>query len=76
MGFRFFAEREAKSLGIYGYVKNLSNGNVEAYAVGAPDSLESFKSRLASGPPAAKVTQVQEIEQPVNRKYSSFLVEG
>ncbi len=76
MGFRFFAEREAKRLGICGYVKNLSNGCVEAYAVGREDSMELFRSRLAEGPPAAEVTRVREIDQPVNHKHSSFLIEG
>jgi len=76
VGFRFFAEREAKRLGICGYVKNLSNGSVEVYAAGEPDSLESFRSKLAEGPSAAEVTQVRETDQPVNHRYSSFLIES
>lgn len=76
MGFRFFAEREAIRLGIHGYVKNLTNGSVEAYAAGAPNSVEAFGKQLAEGPPAAEVTQIEESDQPVNRKYTSFLIEG
>jgi hypothetical protein len=34
VGFRFFAERTAASLGVGGYVKNLFDGRVEVYAIG------------------------------------------
>lgn len=76
VGFRFFAEREASRLGIRGYVKNLTNGSVEVYAAGAPNSVEAFGRRLAEGPRAAAVTHIEESNQPVNHKYSSFLIEG
>lgn len=76
VGFRFFAEREAALLGIRGYVRNLADGTVEAYAIGSPDSLDSFKGRLSEGPRAAEVTNVKEVDSAVNRRYSSFVVEA
>lgn len=76
VGFRFFAEREAHRLGIRGYVRNLGDGSVEVYAAGAPEALRALSARLAEGPRAAEVAGVEESDQPVNRAYSSFLIEG
>lgn len=76
VGYRFFAEREANRLGLAGYVKNCWDGSVEAYAVGDPVSLEEFKRALASGPRSARVTSVEEAEEPVDKRYASFVIEG
>ena len=75
VGFRFFAEREASRLGISGYVRKLSDGSVEVYAAGEPDSLDLFKSRLAEGPRAADVRRIEESDQPVRRS-DVFRIEG
>lgn len=75
VGFRFFAEREANQLGVRGYVRNLSTGNVEAYAIGEVAALEQFKSMLARGPLGARVTRIEESEDEVNDRYSRFVIE-
>ncbi|MGH9401211.1 MAG: acylphosphatase [Terriglobia bacterium] len=72
VGFRFFAEREAKSLGLRGYVRNLADGRVEAYAIGDQRSLKKFKRRLVEGPASAHVTHVEEFEEPLGGDYSDF----
>ncbi len=76
VGFRFFTERWAVQLGIRGYVKNCWDGNVEVYAIGDEGSLEEFKRRLAEGPRSARVTDVEEFDEPVNNRYTRFLIEG
>jgi len=76
VGFRYFAERWASELGIVGYVKNLWDGNVEVYAIGDEFSLEEFKRQLAEGPRSARVTSVTESDEPLNRRYNRFLIEG
>ncbi|MBI4166182.1 MAG: acylphosphatase [Acidobacteria bacterium] len=75
VGFRFFTERVADQLGLRGYVKNLWNGNVEAYAVGEEAQLEEFKRRLAEGPRMARVESVHESDEPVDKTYRAFLIE-
>ena len=75
VGYRFFAERVANQLGLRGYVKNLWDGNVEAYAIGDQVQLEEFKRRLAEGPRMARITSVQELDAPVEKKYSRFGIE-
>jgi len=76
VGFRYFAERRANQLGIIGYVKNCGNGSVEVYAIGDPTSLEEFRSLLTEGPASARVTNIAESEEPVDKRRASFVVEG
>ena len=76
VGYRFFAERVANQLGICGYVKNLGDDNVEVYAIGDEASLEEFKHHLAEGPRSARVTAVEESDEPVNSRYTRFAIEG
>lgn len=76
VGFRFFAEREATRLRLCGYVRNLADGRVEAYGIGDQRSLAEFKQQLTQGPSSASVTHIEEIEEPVDDRYSSFRIEG
>lgn len=76
VGFRFFTENVAHRLGLLGYVKNCADGTVEAYAVGEAAALEEFKRHLSEGPRSARVDNVQEFEEQVNRHYSRFGVES
>jgi acylphosphatase len=76
VGYRYFAEHWAGQLGITGYVKNLWDGTVEAYAIGEADALEEFKLRLAEGPRSARVTGVSESDEAVEKHYIRFMVEG
>ena len=76
VGFRFFAERVAKQLGLGGYVKNLRDGRVEVYAVGPAGQLAELKRRLEAGPRAAQVSRVEEEEAAVMDRYrDGFVVE-
>ena len=76
VGFRFFVERVANQLRLRGYVRNLDDGNVEAYAIGAEVVLEEFKRHLAEGPRGARVTGVEESDAPVISRYKRFEIEG
>lgn len=75
VGYRFFAQRTAQRLGLKGYVKNLWDGNVEAYAIGDEAALEEFKRQLAEGPLGARVKSVEESEAPVESRYKRFEIE-
>ena len=50
VGYRFFAQRAAARHQIVGYVRNCSDGSVEAFAEGPASSVEAFKHDLATGP--------------------------
>ncbi len=62
VGFRWFAAREAKRLGLRGWVRNLADGAVEAEAAGDAGTLAAFEVALRSGPRTANVTNVEIIE--------------
>ena len=54
--FRAFASRQARELGLTGYVRNLPDGeSVEVEAEGERNKLEELIGYLKVGPPAAKV---------------------
>lgn len=75
VGYRYFAERVANQLGIMGSAKNLWNGDVEIYAIGDEFQLEEFKRQLAEGPRSARVTNIQETDERVDKRCTGFLIE-
>ena len=58
VGFRYFASREAESLGIAGFARNLPDGGVEVVAEAAEEALAAFEARLREGPAFASVATV------------------
>ena len=62
VGFRWFVARQAGSLGVQGYVRNLGDGRVEVLAQGNPEELERLESHLARGPARARVDAVEKSE--------------
>ena len=73
VGFRWFVERVASSLGLAGYVKNLYNGEVEVYAIGEPEMLDELRRSLERGPRGALVTGVRESPAAL-QDYRSFRI--
>lgn len=59
VGFRFFVQRKATTLGVVGWAKNLEDGRVEVYAVGEPERLDDLGAALYVGPPASEVRSVE-----------------
>lgn len=65
VGFRYAAKLEAGRLGLSGWVANRPNGEVEAVAQGAPESLAQFEAWLRVGPVYARVDGVDRAEAAV-----------
>ncbi len=76
VGFRWFVEREARTLGINGWVRNNADGSVEVLAMGTRDQLIAFRARLYAGPRAARVDAVDEVEAQPVAGLSTFRIEG
>ena len=74
VGYRYFAQKSAMSLGLTGYTRNLDDGSVEVYAVGPESKLSQLAGLLYKGPPWADVRGVEEQEAAV-QQYGSFLIE-
>jgi acylphosphatase len=60
VGFRYFAQNAAEKLHLSGYVRNLRDGRVEAYAFGTLEQLASFRAALERGPRFSSVAEVRE----------------
>jgi acylphosphatase len=76
VGFRWFVEREAQTIGIAGWVRNRSDGTVEVLAQGTREQLFSLRSKLQQGPRASRVDNVEEVESEVQQEMKSFRIEG
>ena len=59
VGFRYMTEMKANEIGVFGYVKNLSDGTVETEIEGEASKVYQLIDELKSGiSPSAKVTDV------------------
>lgn len=58
VGFRYFVVEKAASIGLRGYARNESNGDVVVLAQGPRPALERLLFLLRQGPPAADVRDV------------------
>lgn len=65
VGFRYAAKLKAERLGLSGWVANRPNGEVEAVARGAPESLAQFDAWLRVGPVDARVDGVERAKAAV-----------
>lgn len=59
VGFRFFVWQHAKSRNLRGWVRNLSNGNVEVIAQGTNSDLDYLLTKLRQGPEMAQVSHLE-----------------
>jgi len=58
VGFRYSMAEEAERLGATGWVRNRSDGTVEAVIDGQPAAVEALLAWARRGPPSARVTGV------------------
>jgi acylphosphatase len=72
--YRDSARKEAKRLGISGWVKNTMEGNVEALITGDENQLNTFVAWCREGPPLAKVDDVIVTKTDL-QQFSSFTIE-
>lgn len=57
--YRGWTELEAKSLELFGWVRNRKDGSVEALFIGADDAVQKMVSRCSEGPPAAAIERIE-----------------
>lgn len=63
--FRGWTAETADSLGLTGWVRNLSGGEVEAFVQGETGAVERFLTLIWEGPSAARVDAVDVKESPL-----------
>ena len=72
--FRANTQRIAASLGLTGWVRNLSDGRVEAVIEGEENNLAAMLEWCWKGPPYAAVRRVEVTEAPYSGDYTAFSV--
>ena len=73
VGFRFFLIQKAQQLGITGYARNLSNGNLEVIAQSkSGESLNNFIEQCKRGPLLAKIESVDVRTIETQQNYDFF----
>lgn len=65
VAYRAWTQEIANRLGIAGWVRNLPDGRVEAVFEGEGAIVQTLIQHCHQGPPAAIVTQVEVIEEPM-----------
>ncbi len=64
VGYRYWVEQQARSLGLEGWVRNRRDGSVEALFSGAAGIVSDMVALSRRGPSSARVDAIQ--EEPAN----------
>ncbi len=74
VAYRYATYQRAASLGLTGWVRNLSDGRVEALFEGDEALVRQMADWCQLGPPAAHVTHVDATEETAPPEYTGFSV--
>ena len=74
VGYRYFAVTAARRLGVTGWVRNLSNGDVELEAQASRPVLREFLAAVKSGNEWSRVQDVEVMAVPVDPAERNFTV--
>ncbi len=74
VGYRAFARRQARALGLCGWVQNGVDGSVQVVAEGERSDLQSLIEALRHGPSEAEVQDVEVTWQPYSGAFADFEV--
>jgi acylphosphatase len=69
VGFRWFVWERAEELGVSGWVRNTSTGDVEVAASGDDAKLVMFEAAVSRGPAGAWVQHVERLPPPHGTSY-------
>lgn len=58
VGYRAWTQRQALAMGLRGWVRNRTDGSVEAVFAGDPDTVAAMAESLLRGPPSSQVSGV------------------
>ncbi len=74
VGFRYFIQTNAGEMGINGWVKNLSDGRVEAVFEGPKEKVMNMVERCKRGPGASRVENINLKWDEIDKTLQSFNV--
>ena len=74
VGFRYFIYTKARNLNVSGWVKNRSDGKVEALIAGEEVDLEKMSFELRQGPWGSRVDECEFVWKPYTQSFTTFRV--
>ena len=74
VGYRYYTQHSAAALGITGFVRNLTDGNVEIIAEGEPAALDELVHIVKEGPGFSFVDGVDIKKIPVEGTFLQFSI--
>ena len=74
VSYRYYARREASSLGLTGWIRNETDGSVQIVAEGDEESLKELLRYLNQGSPLARVERVDFDLLPASGEFTTFYV--
>jgi acylphosphatase len=72
VGYRFFATRVARRLGLKGSIENMRDGTVEAMVEGEKKAIDDWLEELKEGPRYAEVTQIEQETKEFTGRLGDF----
>jgi acylphosphatase len=72
VGYRFFATRVARRLGLKGWIENLRDSNVEAVIEGEAEKIDEWIEEIREGPRYAEVTKIDQERREFTGKLGDF----
>lgn len=72
VGFRFFATRVARRLGLRGWIQNNRDGSVEALVEGEAEKIDQWLEELREGPRYAEVTKIDQERREFSGRLGEF----
>ena len=73
--FRDFTRRNAKKLGLVGFVRNENDGGVWVVAEGEEETLKKLLGKIGQGPMFARVEEVEVGWGEPNGNYKDFVID-
>ena len=72
VGYRFFATRVARRLGLKGHIQNLRDGSVEAMVEGEGTAIDEWIEELREGPRFAEVSRIDQEKRDFRGTFGDF----
>jgi acylphosphatase len=72
VGFRWYAQKIGRRIGVYGWVKNLPDGRVEIVVEGEDEKVERFIKELKEGYLGENIRDIEKIEEEYKGEFKGF----
>lgn len=70
--FRVETQKAARQYGVYGWVRNMTDGRVEAVFEGTREQVEAMLKWCQKGAPLSRVDQVEKTDEAFTGEFDSF----